>query len=296
MNLTETVKLDDDYNVFYSAVTSTSDAAELLAPSIYQGAAGEAITAVHYTVEDSSPTWANLTRPPPPQPKKNKNKGVQPTPPPPKYIYGTNRTWLTASIVSTIGEQTLKELVDALIATPGYFASFATLAFESGAARGQFQSDPLPPPPKDKKGGKDGGKNGGGKAGRMPPTVHCFLSVVLRLRAGRLSTRLSGSDADLNGDGNTTGSIGFVVYLNTTTYDYNILYGVGVALTDAGEPTSVVIKKGGDVALTVTTSDATWTNRTVSNAERAKLTPKGKKGMKPPLPPPFFPYTYETSV
>ncbi|CAI5952230.1 unnamed protein product [Closterium sp. NIES-64] len=146
-----------------------------------------------------------------------------------------------------VGGMTLKVLVDAMLANPdGYYGSFATPAFELGAARGQFQSDPLPPL-KDKKGGKDGGKNGGGRmAGRM---------AEARLMA------------------------------------------IGSALLS---PTGVVIKKGADVALTVTTSDAKWTNRTLSNAERAKLgdklTPKGRKGKQPPPPPPPpLGYNYETT-
>ncbi|CAI7785983.1 unnamed protein product [Closterium sp. NIES-53] len=60
----------------------------------------------------------------------------------------------------------------------------------------------------------------------------------------------------------------------------------------------VVIKKVNDVALTVVSSNTTWTNRTLSEAERAKLggklTPKGKKGKKPPPPPPLY-YNYVTS-
>ncbi|CAI5531976.1 unnamed protein product [Closterium sp. Naga37s-1] len=165
--LTETVRLDDDYNVFYSVITSTSDEAEPFGATIYQGAAGEAGTAVHNTVvAGETATWANLTRPPPPPPKGKKNKGTPPPPPPPKYTYGTNATWLKASTVSTIGGHTLKELVDAIIAKPdAYYVTFGTTDYESGAARGQFQSDPLPPPPKDKKDRKDGGKNGGGKNG-----------------------------------------------------------------------------------------------------------------------------------
>ncbi|CAI5531978.1 unnamed protein product, partial [Closterium sp. Naga37s-1] len=160
-------QLDDDYNVFYSVITSTSDEAEPFGATIYQGAAGEAGTAVHNTVvAGETATWANLTRPPPPPPKGKKNKGTPPPPPPPKYTYGTNATWLKASTVSTIGGHTLKELVDAIIAKPdAYYVTFGTTDYESGAARGQFQSDPLPPPPKDKKDRKDGGKNGGGKNG-----------------------------------------------------------------------------------------------------------------------------------
>ncbi|CAI5523277.1 unnamed protein product [Closterium sp. Naga37s-1] len=86
---------------------------------------------------------------------------------------------------------------------------------------------------------------------------------------------------------------------NISTNDYDIRYHVRVSLNDSGEPIGVVIKKGADVALTVLTSDATWTNRTLSNAERAKLggklTPKGRKGKQPPPPPPPLGYNYETS-
>ncbi|CAI5475035.1 unnamed protein product [Closterium sp. Yama58-4] len=260
-------KKDGDYNVFYSVVTSTSDADEPYAASIYQGAAGEAGTAVHNTVAaGETATWANLTRPPPPPPKSKKNKGTPPPPPPPK------------------------ELVDAIIANPdGYYASFATLAFESGAARGQFQSDPLPPPPKGKKGGKDGGKKGGGKTGGDR-----FGTLV-----GAVAARVNGSNVDLQADVNATGCVDLAIFLNATTNDYDIYYHVRISLNDSGEPTGVVIKNGADVALTVTTSDAKWTNRTLTDAERAKLggklTPKGKKGKQPPPPPPPLGYNYKTT-
>ncbi|CAI5498001.1 unnamed protein product [Closterium sp. Naga37s-1] len=87
---------------------------------------------------------------------------------------------------------------------------------------------------------------------------------------------------------------------NTTTNDYDIRFHVSVSLNDSGEPTGVVIKKGADVALSVVPSSATWTNRTLSAAERAKLggkvNPKGKKGKQPPPPPPPpLGYTYETT-
>ncbi|CAI7852699.1 unnamed protein product [Closterium sp. NIES-53] len=86
---------------------------------------------------------------------------------------------------------------------------------------------------------------------------------------------------------------------NAQTNDYDIRYHVRVSLNDSGEPIGVVIKKGADVALTVLTSNATWTNRTLSNAERAKLggklTPKARKGKQPPPPPPPLSYNYETS-
>ncbi|CAI5947237.1 unnamed protein product, partial [Closterium sp. NIES-65] len=284
-------ELDGDYNVFYSVVTSASDEAEPYAPSIYQGAAGEAGTAVHNTVAaGETATWVNLTRPPPPPPKGKKNKGTPPAPPPPKYTYATNGTWLKASTLSTIGGQTLKELVDAIIATPdGYYATFATTDFESGAARGQFQSDPLPPPPKGKKSGKDGGKKGGGKT-----DGDRFGTLV-----GAVAARVNGSSVDLQADVNATGCVDLVIFLNATTNDYDIYYHVRVNLNDSGEPTGVIIKKGADVALTVTTSDAKWTNRTLSVAERAKLgrklSPKGRKGKQPPPPPPPLGYNYETT-
>ncbi|CAI5974509.1 unnamed protein product [Closterium sp. NIES-64] len=284
-------ELDGDYNVFYSVVTSASDEAEPYAPSIYQGAAGEAGTAVHNTVAaGETATWVNLTRPPPPPPKGKKNKGTPPAPPPPKYTYATNGTWLKASTLSTIGGQTLKELVDAIIATPdGYYATFATTDFESGAARGQFQSDPLPPPPKGKKSGKDGGKKGGGKT-----DGDRFGTLV-----GAVAARVNGSSVDLQADVNAMGCVDLVIFLNATTNDYDIYYHVRVNLNDSGEPTGVIIKKGADVALTVTTSDAKWTNRTLSVAERAKLgrklSPKGRKGKQPPPPPPPLGYNYETT-
>ncbi|CAI6009029.1 unnamed protein product [Closterium sp. NIES-65] len=294
-------ELDGDYNVLYSVVTSTSDDAEPFAASIYQGAAGEAGTAVHNTVAaGETATWANLTRPPPPPPKGKKNKGTPPAPPPPKYTYATNGTWLKASTLSTIGGQTLKELVVSIISTPdGYYATFATTDYESGAARGQFQSDPLPPPPKGKKGGKDGGKDGGkkggkdgGKNGGGKNGGDSFGAPIAVLEA-----RVNGSDADLSGDVNATGCISLAVFQSDAN-DYDITYSVRVNLTDSGEPTSIVIKKGADVALTVDTSDATWLNNTLSDAERAKLggkpKPKGKKGKQPP-PPPQLPlgYAYE---
>ncbi|CAI7780153.1 unnamed protein product [Closterium sp. NIES-54] len=79
--------------------------------------------------------------------------------------------------------------------------------------------------------------------------------------------------------------------LTTTTF-------VSTSTSDPGDPNSVVIKKVNDVALTVVSSNTTWTNRTLSEAERAKLggklTPKGKKGKKPPPPPPLY-YNYVTS-
>ncbi|CAI5517813.1 unnamed protein product [Closterium sp. Naga37s-1] len=287
-------ELDGDYNVFYSVVTSTSDDAEPFAASIYQGAAGEAGTAVHNTVAaGETATWANLTRPPPPPPKGKKNKGTPPAPPPPKYTYATNGTWLKASTLSTIGGQILKELVDSIISTPdGYYATFATTDYESGAARGQFQSDPLPPPPKGKKGGKDGGKKGGkdgGKKGGKDGEKNgggknggdSFGAPIAVLEA-----RVNGSDADLSGDVNATGCISFAVFRSPTTSDYNIKCHVSVALTDSGEPTNFVIKKGADVSLTMDTSSATWTNRTLSEFKRAKL------GKQPPPPP--LGYSYES--
>ncbi|CAI7905267.1 unnamed protein product [Closterium sp. NIES-53] len=245
--------------------------------------------------------------------------------------------------MATIGGQTLKALVDAMLANPdGYYASFATTGYDSGAARGQFQSDPLPPPPKDKQGGKDGGKKGGkdgGKNGGGKNGGDQFGTLV-----GVIAARVNGSNVDLQGDVNATGCVDLVVFLfaplyppvpwpntrpslpllappfplspflsppypslsllatslsNATTYDYDIRYHVRVSLNDSGEPIGVVIKKGADVALTVLTSDATWTNRTLSDAERAKLggklTPKGRKGKQPPPPPPPLGYSYETS-
>ncbi|CAI7792653.1 unnamed protein product [Closterium sp. NIES-53] len=82
---------------------------------------------------------------------------------------------------------------------------------------------------------------------------------------------------------------------NATTKDYDITYYVCVNLTDSGEPTSVIIKKGADVALTVATSDATWINSTLSDFELAepgsKQNPKGNRGKQsPPLP--SFPLGY----
>ncbi|CAI5974507.1 unnamed protein product [Closterium sp. NIES-64] len=198
-----------------------------------------------------------------------------------------------------VGGMTLKVLVDAMLANPdGYYGSFATPAFELGAARGQFQSDPLPPL-KDKKGGKDGGKNGGGKDGGKngggKTDGNRFGTLV-----GAVAARVNGSNVDLSADVNATGCIDLAIFLNATTNDYDIYYHARVSLNDSGEPTGVVIKKGADVALTVTTSDAKWTNRTLSNAERAKLgdklTPKGRKGKQPPPPPPPpLGYNYETT-
>ncbi|CAI5531981.1 unnamed protein product [Closterium sp. Naga37s-1] len=240
---------DGDYNVFYSVVASASDAGEPLGASISLGAAGEAGDASALLVEaGKTVTWTNLTRPPPPPPKGKKNKGTPPPPPPPKYTYATNGTWLTASTMATIGGQTLKVLVDAMLANPdGYYASFATTGYVSGV----------------------------------------------------VAARVNGSNADLSGDVNATGCIDLAVFLNATTNDYDIYYHVRVSLNDSGEPIGVVIKTGADVALTVLTSDATWTNCTLSNAERAKLggklTPKGRKGKQPPPPPPPLGYNYETS-
>ncbi|CAI7792650.1 unnamed protein product [Closterium sp. NIES-53] len=292
-------KLDGDYNVFYSVVTSTADDGEPFGATISIGAAGEGGDAAALLVQaGETTTWANLTRPPPPPPKGKKNKGTPPPPPPPKYTYASHGTWLTASTMATIGGQTLKALVDAMLANPdGYYASFATTGYDSGAARGQFQSDPLPPPPKDKQGGKDGGKKGGkdgGKNGGGKNGGDQFGTLV-----GVIAARVNGSNVDLQGDVNATGCVDLVVFLNATTYDYDIRYHVRVSLNDSGEPIGVVIKKGADVALTVLTSDATWTNRTLSDAERAKLggklTPKGRKGKQPPPPPPPLGYSYETS-
>ncbi|CAI5531987.1 unnamed protein product [Closterium sp. Naga37s-1] len=484
-------QLDGDYNVFYSVVASASDAGEPLGASISLGAAGEAGDASALLVEaGKTVTWTNLTRPPPPPPKGKKNKGTPPPPPPPKYTYATNGTWLTASTMATIGGQTLKVLVDAMLANPdGYYASFATTGYDSGAARGQFKSDPLPPPPKDKKGGKDGGKkggkdggkNGGGKNGgdkfgnlvgkpiikgdfrahsclaysclaysglaysglaysclahsclahsclahsclahsclahsclahsclahsclahsclahsclahsclphsclplatiyaclgikhppcplrcpiipirppnlrsvhfspqftslplsaplcpSLPPyyNIHYHVRVSLKnllpllappcpalpLPAPPcpslplLTTYPRSNVTATNYDfayhpPNTRPSLPlFATHpspprSNATTNDYDIYYHVRVSLNDSGEPTGVVIKTGADVALTVLTSDATWTNRTLSNAERAKLggklTPKGRKGKQPPPPlPPPVGYNYETT-
>ncbi|CAI5481714.1 unnamed protein product [Closterium sp. Yama58-4] len=294
-------QLDGDYNVFFSVVVSTSDAGEPSASSIWQGAAGEAGTAVADIAEaGESATWANLTRPPPPPPKSKKNKGTPPPPPPPKYTYATNGTWLKASTLTTFGSQTLKELVDAVIATPdGYYASFVTAAYESGAARGQFTSDPLPPPPKDKKGGKDGGKNGGGKNGGGKNGGGKTDGDRFGTLVGAVAARVNGSNVDLHADVNATGCVDLAIFLNATTNDYDIYYHVRVNLNDSGEPTGVVIKNGADVALTVTPSDAKWTNRTLSDAERAKLggklSPKNKKGKQPPPPPPPLGYNYETT-
>ncbi|CAI7784255.1 unnamed protein product [Closterium sp. NIES-54] len=224
-------QLGGDYNVFYSVVTSTSDEAEPFGATIYQGAAGEA---------GETATWANLTRPPPPPPKGKKNKGTPPPPPPPKYTYGTNATWLKASTVSTIGGHTLKELVDAIIAKPdAYYVTFGTTDYESGAARGQFQSDPLPPPPKDKKDGKDGGKNGGGKNGEKNGGGKDGGKNgggkdggkngggknggdKFGTFAGAAAARVNGSNADLSGDVNATGFIDLVAFFNATTNDYDI--------------------------------------------------------------------------
>ncbi|CAI5986740.1 unnamed protein product [Closterium sp. NIES-64] len=77
--------------------------------------------------------------------------------------------------------------------------------------------------------------------------------------------------------------------LSSTNADgYNIFYRISVTLTNPGEPTSVAVTMGSDVALTLATS-ATWLNRTLSDAERAKLgvklKPKVKKGkLMPRLP------------
>ncbi|GJP78974.1 hypothetical protein CLOP_g9231 [Closterium sp. NIES-67] len=291
-------QLDGDYSIFYSVAVSTSDAGEPTAASIGQGAAGEAGTTVlDIVATGDSATWANLTRSPPPPPKKGKkNKGAQPAPPPLKFTYGTNGTWLNASTLTTSGGQTYKELVDAIIAGPdGYYAGFATSAYEFGAARGQFKSEPLPPPPKGKKGGdkkggdkKGGDKKGGKKDGEFDPALGTLVGVV--------GARLNGSNADLTADVNATGCVSLAIFLTNTSDDYNILYNVGVTLTDAGEPTSVTINSGADVALTVDTSGATWANHTLSDAERAKLggklKPKGKKKQPPPPPPPMG-YRYE---
>ncbi|CAI5481717.1 unnamed protein product [Closterium sp. Yama58-4] len=86
--------------------------------------------------------------------------------------------------------------------------------------------------------GKEGGTNGG-------DTV---------VKVGVVGADLSGSNADLTADVNATGCISLAMFLNTTINDYNIRYHVIVTLTNPGEPTGVVIKKGADVALTVTAS------------------------------------------
>ncbi|CAI5481707.1 unnamed protein product [Closterium sp. Yama58-4] len=104
-------------------------------------------------------------------------------------------------------------------------------------------------------------------------------------------------------------------FSNGTTKDYNILYTIDVTLTNPGEPTRVIIMKGADVALTVATSTATWTNRTLTPSaqdpdptiEMCKTIPpeaclrlraqyQALKAQNPPPPPPtFLGYTYETA-
>ncbi|CAI5496752.1 unnamed protein product [Closterium sp. Naga37s-1] len=201
-------QLDSDYNVFYSVIVSSSDAREPFAASIYQGAAGEeGISVARFIEGGNSATWTNLTRPPPPLHKGKKNKGTPPALPPPKYIYATNGTWLKASTLTAYDGQTIKELVDAIIAKPdGYYAKFSTPSYESGAARGQFQSEPLPLPPPPKEDGKNGGKNGGGRNGGDKGGAAGTL-------VGVVGAYLNGSNADLTADVNATGLISLAVFL-----------------------------------------------------------------------------------
>ncbi|CAI5531977.1 unnamed protein product [Closterium sp. Naga37s-1] len=195
--------------------------------------------------------------------------------------------------MATIGGQTLKALVDAMLANPdGYYASFATTGYDSGviAARVNGSNVDL-----------QGDVNATGCvdlviflfAPLYPPVPWPNTRPSLPLLAPPfpLSPFLAPPYPSL--------SLLATSLSNATTYDYDIRYHVRVSLNDSGEPIGVVIKKGADVALTVLTSDATWTNRTLSNAERAKLggklTPKGRKGKQPPPPPPPLGYNYETS-
>ncbi|CAI5496750.1 unnamed protein product [Closterium sp. Naga37s-1] len=262
---------DHDYNIFYSIAVSTSDPGKPSSVSIWRGAAGEAGTAVYNIVESgTTATWANLTHPPPPPPKGKKNKGTPPPPPPQKWDVATNGTWLKASTVTTLGGQALRELVETIIEIPdGCYASFATAAYETAAARGQFKKEPLPPPPKDKKDGKKAGRMEG-RTGTAEGRMETIGSKLLLVRWKHVSTAPMLTS----------------LLTSPTTNDYNMKCHISVTLTDSGEPTGFVIKKGADVALTMDTSGATWTNRTLSESERAKL------GKQPPPPP--VGYSYES--
>ncbi|CAI5517819.1 unnamed protein product [Closterium sp. Naga37s-1] len=75
---------------------------------------------------------------------------------------------------------------------------------------------------------------------------------------------------------------------NPTTNDCDIHYHVNVSLSQPVKPFSVLIKKGADVALTVARYNTEWTNRTLSESERAELDKQP-----PPSPPASLGYTYE---
>ncbi|CAI5531980.1 unnamed protein product, partial [Closterium sp. Naga37s-1] len=219
----------DDYNVLYSVVVSTSNPSEPVALPMWEGAAGELGKPIVALVNPGV-QWRKLT---PPPPRRYLDQRSTPAPPPPIYSYAINGTWLEASTLPTDDGHTIKQLLDKIIAKlDGYYARLETNAYASGAARGQFKSEPI--------------------------------------HVGTVGTNFTGPGT---GDVNAIGFFFLSAFL-------------------------VVIKKVNDVALTVVSSNATWTNRTLSEAERAKLggklTPKGKKGKKPPPPPPLY-YNYVTS-
>ncbi|CAI5496753.1 unnamed protein product [Closterium sp. Naga37s-1] len=276
-------ELDGDYNIFYYSLVTTYKTEAPTSVFIGQGMAGTAGSKVSDIV-GATAKWKNISvSPPPPPPDVNK------TAPPPFYTYTIQGTLLKTSTRAALNGKTVKSVIDDVLLAPNssYYAGFASAAHKKGVARGQIRvlvAD-------------------ASHADSQP-----IDSFIGRCLMGLVGAQLNGSSADVN----ATGSLSLAVILNTTSNDYDITYSIAVTLTNPGEPTRVVIMKGADVALTVATSSATWTNRTLAPSAPAadptnemcktippeaclRLKAQYKAEHPPPPPPPFPGYTYETA-
>ncbi|CAI5511725.1 unnamed protein product [Closterium sp. Naga37s-1] len=241
-------ELAGDYNIFFFSLVTTYKTDAPTSAFIGQGLVGKAGSKVLEIVGVNA-KWKNVTVSPPPPPDSNK------TAPPPFYSYTIQGTLLNASTRGALNGKSVKSVIDDILLAPNssHYAGFASAAHKKGVARGQIRV----------------------LVAEASQPIDTFIGLV--------GAQLNGSSADVN----ATGSLSLAVILNAATNDYDITYSIDVLLTNPGEPTRVVIMKGADVALTVATSSATWTNLTVSDAERTKLIAERTSSSKP------CPFTYD---
>ncbi|CAI5476898.1 unnamed protein product, partial [Closterium sp. Yama58-4] len=140
--LTESVRSNGDYNIFYSVLASSPTAGEPTFAGIAKDVGQERIVAVFFSPPGTDGPWVDLTTTSSlPQSRKSLgDASASPT----TYTYALNGTWLQASTLTTFQGDTYKQLVDSIVAGPeGYCTGFGTTAVTGGAAMGQFQIQPV---------------------------------------------------------------------------------------------------------------------------------------------------------
>ncbi|CAI5517804.1 unnamed protein product [Closterium sp. Naga37s-1] len=176
--LTESVRLDGDYNVFYHSLVSSKNLGAPTSAYIGQGLAGKGGSKV-LDVVGANATWQNIT------PAKA-----------PFYSYTINGTWLKTSTLSASNGQTVRSVIDAIVLAPNssYYAGITTRAFSKRAARGQIIVKLPDAGPNNNNGVADGGNK----------TTETLVGVV--------EARLNGSNAGLAAATNSSGSLSLAVF------------------------------------------------------------------------------------